>query len=267
MAELFSIRHGFNQSPGAEITIRQDAPHNLRGFVVQLAYNCGLTPSPLRELVCLVLRERPDQNNWSEYPNIDGEIQMLIDSCVWYRVYDVIERIAQFMMDTPYSYDGGKFGQELNSFFVDTGIGWKLANGQIETRGSESFENVTTRGTSALSESGFQTANKEIHESILDLSRRPEPDMSGAIHHAMAALECVSREICGERNATLGEVMKRHRELVPPPLNEVVSKAWGYASEYSRHAREGQSPTFDEAELVVGISAIMCTYLARKQRK
>lgn len=264
MVELFSKRHGFNQTSEAEITIRQDAPHNLRGFVVQLAYECGLRPSILRNIVCFVLRERPDQNNWSEFPNIDGEIQTLVDSCIWYRVYDIVEQIAQFMSQTPYTYDSEKFSREINSFFIDTGIGWKLIDGLVEIRGTEIFENVTTQVVSILDESCFKTAKNEMHESLSDLARRPDPDVSGALHHAMAALECVSREICGERNATLGDLMKRNKNFVPRPLDEVVSKSWGYASEYARHVREGQTPTFDEAELVVGISAVMCIYLLRK---
>lgn len=264
VAELFSKRHGFNQAFEAEITIRQDAPHNLRGFVVQLAYDCGLRPSALRNLVCVVLRERPDQSNWSEFPNIDGEIQTLIDSCAWYRVYDVIERVSQFMLETPYSYEANKFEQELNSFFVDTGIGWKLANGQVEARGPEFFEETLVTAGGSLVSNGFSSARKEIHESLQDLSRRPTPDITGAIQHSMAALECVAREICKNRNATLGKILSNHRGLIPQPLDQAVEKMWGFASTYARHIQEGQVVTYEEAELVVGTAAIICNYLAKK---
>lgn len=265
MNEPFSKRHGFYQPRNAEIKVRQDAPYELRGFVVQLAYNCGLRPSPLRELVCNVLRTRPDQSNWSEFPNIDGEVQTLLDTCEWFRVYDIVEKIAQHMSETPYSYDAEKFENEINEFCVDSGIGWKLVQAKLEARGSEVFEEATKNVITLLAAAGLETAQNEIHESLRDISRRPEPDVTGAIQHSMAALECVSRNICGKQNATLGEIISRHRDLVPRPLDEAVSKAWGYASEYARHTREGQIPTFEEAELVVGLSAIICTYLARKK--
>lgn len=82
--ELFSSRHGFRQASNIEISVRQDAPFELRGALVELAYSCGYGPKSLRSLVCQVLLKRPDPGNWSEYPNIDYEVRELLDSCNWY---------------------------------------------------------------------------------------------------------------------------------------------------------------------------------------
>ena len=60
--QQFSERHSFGSSP-ADITIRHDAPHELRGVIVDLAYDSGLTPHRLRTIVCRVLLTRPDENN------------------------------------------------------------------------------------------------------------------------------------------------------------------------------------------------------------
>jgi hypothetical protein len=76
-----------------EITIREDAPFEMRSVITGIAYEIGLGPSTLRDIICNVLRKRPDPSNWSEYPNIDGEVHDLIDRCEWYRVYDIIEAI------------------------------------------------------------------------------------------------------------------------------------------------------------------------------
>ncbi len=80
----------------------------------------------------------------------------------------------------------------------------------------------------------------------------------------MAALECVAREACGDAKANLGDIMKSYSDTVPRPLDEAITKAWGYASENARHVREGRGPTFEEAELVVGMVAVLARYLARK---
>lgn len=109
-----------------------------------------------------------------------------------------------------------------------------------------------------------KTAGRELHEALSDLSRRPQPDLTGAIQHAMAALECIARDACGDAKATLGEIMKKYPELIPSPLNEAISKIWGYASEMGRHLREGREPSREEAELIVGLSATCATYLANK---
>lgn len=91
----------------------------------------------------------------------------------------------------------------------------------------------------------------------------PEADLTGAIQHAMGALECVAREVCGDPKATLGEVIKQYPGTIPRPLDESIAKAWGFASEKARHIREGGTPDRKEVELVVGLAATVATYLSR----
>ena len=80
----------------------------------------------------------------------------------------------------------------------------------------------------------------------------------------MAALECVARDVAGDPKSTLGEILRKFPDLLPKPLDDSVSKAWGYASEMARHVREGRTPTRAEAELIVGLAATMSTYLVQK---
>ncbi|ACM21206.1 hypothetical protein Geob_2862 [Geotalea daltonii FRC-32] len=267
MSDLFSKRFGYRQASEAEITVREDAPHELRGVVIQVAYQCGFGPSNLRSLLCGILRKRPDTSNWSEYPNIDREVRELIDNCEWFRVYDVIEGIAQCMNETPFSYAPEKFQYEMNEYFIENGIGWKLTEAGIEIRGPATFEQTFHNAVEQLQGSGFFVAKNELKESLHDLSRRPVPDITGAIQHSMAAMECVAREACGDKKATLGDIMKRYAGLIPRPLDDAVSKAWGFASENARHLRETSNPSFDEAELIVGMSCAIASYLAKKNQQ
>lgn len=264
--ESFSKRHRFYGPTEIEISVRHDAPYEFRGVLINLAYECGYSPSSLRSLVCTILKKRPDRNNWSGYPNIDGEVHQLIDNCEWYRVYDIAEGIYASMEKEPYSYKIEKYQKELNGYLIENGIGWQLKDGRIETRGTESFEAVVDNAKNALEETRRLTANNEIHEAVLDLSRRPKPDITGAIQHSMASLECVARDVCGDQNATLGDILKRYSGLIPPPLDEAVKKAWGYASENARHIREGKEPDYEEAELLVGMCASLTTYLVKKNK-
>jgi hypothetical protein len=265
MNKPFSKRHGFRHIQSAPITVRTDAPSELRGIIIQLAYQFGFSPRTLRPLVCRALRKRPDSDNWSEYPNIDNEIHSLVDGCEWYRVYDIIEDIAGAMREAPFSFDPEQFESELNDYFAENGIGWKIAEGRLEVRGDELFEQSLHRADEELNACGFVTATNELRESLRDLSRRPEPDVTGAIQHSMAALECVARSVCGDEKATLGEILKRHRGVIPRPLDEAVAKLWGFASENARHVSEGRGPSFAEAELLVGVVASTVTYLTKKQ--
>jgi len=67
------------------------------------------------------------------------------------------------------------------------------------------------------------TARDEIHKAVIDLSRRPEADLTGAIQRAMAAPECVARDACGGDRATLDKIIKRYPELIiPNPLTTLL---------------------------------------------
>jgi hypothetical protein len=157
-----------------------------------------------------------------------------------------------------------RFESAVNEVFVEQGIGWKFADGVIQSRGDEQFEFVTATTLQGLDNGGFPTARSELREALADLSRRPEPDLTGAVQHAMGSAECMAREATGEQRLTLGEILSRYPDLLPRPLDEAISKIWGYASNTARHIREGDVVARDEAELVVGVAAAEVTYLARK---
>jgi hypothetical protein len=269
--ERFSDRLGY--APGeVEITVRHDAPYELRGIMLEIARDVGLRPSTLRDIVCRVLRKRPDPSNWSEYPNIWEEVQGLVNDCEWFRVYDIIEEIYAVLREQDDGsawpeVDGSKaaeFEEKINDYFRFVGIGWQLVDGRVEVRGPESFEVAVGTAKDVLNSIHQETASREIHEALLDLSRRPTPDLTGAVQHAMAALECVARDVCNDRKATLGAILKQHSGLIPAPLDQSVEKAWGYASNRGRHLAEGSEPDMEEAELIVGIAAAVTSYLAKK---
>jgi hypothetical protein len=218
-------------------------------------------------VLCTVLRKLPDRSNWSAYPNIWGECQDLIEGAPWYRVYDFVEALYRQLVDSGDFERAQKWVELINEYFIEAGVGWRLVDGQLESRGTEDFETSVDTARGALESAGLQTARGEIHEALRDLSRRPDPDLTGAVQHGMAALECTAREVVGDRRATLGEIIKRYPDVLPKPLDDAVTKMWGYASEVGRHIREGHTPERAEAELVVGVSAAACTYLASVVRR
>lgn len=253
----FSARHGLSR-PDAEITVRQEAPSEMRDALVSVAYQDGFKPSTLRDVLCRILYRRPGRGNWSEFPNIDGEVRDLLADCEWFEVYDFVEALAGLSRGTSASFE-----EEINRYFRIAGIGWQLVASRLEIRGTEVFEQAVRQGQQELHRQGKLTAAGELHEAIQDLSRRPSPEITGAIQHAMAALECVARDTCASKE-TLGDLIRRNPDLFPKPVDQIVEKAWGYTSNFGRHLQEGRSPDFEEAELVVGISGVLCRYLARR---
>ena len=157
-----------------------------------------------------------------------------------------------------------EYQDELNDYFRETGIGWKLEYGLIEFRGDDNFESIINNVESILHKSNLPIAKTEIREAIQDLSRRPDPDITGAIQHSLACLECVSREVAGDRSATLGDLIKKNPDIIPKPLDKAIEKIWGFSSEQGRHLKEGNAPEYNEAELLVGITSALSIYLAKK---
>lgn len=266
----FSRRHGF-EPPDAEITVRHDAPPELREVLVDIAYEAGLGPPGLRATVCRVLRVPEDRSNWSPFPNIDGEVRDHLGTCQWYEVYDIIEaiyaRFVRFDEQEPLGGDASRherFESEINRYFRRNGIGWQLREGQIQVRGPEAFETTMTDARAELRSSGRETAENEIHQALLDLSRRPEPDLTGALQHGLATLECVARDVTGDPKSTLGAILGRNKGLFPPPIDQAAERLWGFASEQGRHLREGRKPEQEEVELTVHVAAALANYLAKR---
>jgi hypothetical protein len=215
----------------------------------------------LLEIVCSVLKTQPEgtEDAW-------GQVERLMSSCEWFHVYDVIEAFYAGTVKSGgplFQAYADMYEQAMNECFEDEGVGWQLANGEIVTRGPEAFEAAVHGASGALETARRLTARAEIHKALTDLSRRPEPDLTGAVQHAMAALECVARDATGDPKATLGDILKRYPDLIPKPLDTAVEKAWGYASEMGRHIREGREPERKEVELIVGLAATVATYLSR----
>jgi len=118
-----------------------------------------------------------------------------------------------------------------------------------------------------LSKTKMKVVNQEIQEALHDLNRKPKPDITGSIQHATAAVECILRNITGDHNATLGQILKKRKDIIPPPLNILVEKAWGYASDRARHVREGVALDYSEAEFVVTQFISVANFLTKKFRK
>lgn len=260
MNRFFSDRHGY-RDPEPPITIRENAPAFLRYQVASLARDCGLSAKTIRKLVCNILLEVPDPNNWSD-TNVFDEAVTLLQNCEWYKVYDIAEAIWRSF---EYREDEQeRFEADLNRLFREKGIGWELKSPDgIVFRGEATFAIATQEAADVFASSGKHTAAGEIREALKDISRRPEPDRTGAIQHSMAALECVARDLTNSPNQNLGQII--NGLALTQPLSDAIHKLWGYASQNGRHVQEGRNASAVEAELVVSVACSVAVFLLRRQ--
>ena len=66
----------------------------------------------------------------------------------------------------------------------------------------------------------------------------------------------------GNLARTLGQIIPELK--LPKPLDSALEKLWGYTSEQGRHLREGRTPQFAEAELVITLASAVTVYLVRQ---
>ncbi len=265
MNKHFSARYGYRPT-STPITVREDAPTSLREAIVLLAMDSNMAPKELREVVCKVLLKRHDDNDWS-YGRILNEVECLLENAPWYRIYQIFEAIYEKLQNsdiyTTYSLDAAEFECRLNEFLVENGIGWELQEGKFIHRGSDVFTRITQEVPRILEENGFQHAANEIREALQDISRIPDPDVTGAVQHIMAALEATARKVTGEPKPTLGRLISELN--LPSPLDKATHKLWGYASNEARHVSEQRTIDRTEAELIVTVAGALCAFISQRE--
>ncbi len=261
----YSLRNNLRRS--TPLRYRDEATSALRTFV-------------FHALIRYIPREWERLNfvfvSAEQLPPIPGahdeqRIARLLSEAEWFLIFDILEHLDQELRDNRLGARDTPKAQEfrhlLNAFFEKEGYGHKVdEQGRIQHRGDEAFESAISNADIALAAAGSTTAREEIHKALEDLAKRPNPDLTGAIQHSMAGLECVANQAAGSNGIELGKLAKSRTDLFTPPLNDVIPKLYGFASNNGRHLTEGQDPEFAEAELTVGIAATVATYLARKMQ-
>ena len=273
----FSERQGYDL-PKA-IRFRDELPEELRIPIYDILRR-NLSPAFLLELAESIL----NPYGIDQLPRYTGALSVskeedipqliafkrLFLGCEWFRIYDIIEdafkhldfyeeEFADREEEQPRAYP---MQAALNLYFLHAGIGWRMVEGKIVTRGDDAFEN-TIHTSDALSEHR-PTAAQRLHTAIESLSKRPKPDTAGAVSDAISAIECVLTDVTGVKagqNASLSEFIKDQR-FFPGSLKKAMEGLWGYASNQgARHGKEGVEPVFVEAQFVVAVCAAISTLL------
>lgn len=276
--DRFSRREGY-AGHDSRIVYTTELPADVREkLLFVLTQDAGYSGKQLRPIFCRTLRVLATEDDAFD------QVKDLWFGAAWYELYDLLEAIHDDLkledsrVITSVDYDdvgkpepvrarnhAGAFEKELNQSMRELGVGWQMLEGKMRVRsGSDAQDDAVRTAITSLRDGGLPTAASELREAVKDLSPRPTVDLTGAVTHALGALEAATRQRAGS-NKTLGELAGANaNKLFPPPLHIAVEKVYGYASNYGRHVREGGVPTFEEAELVVGLCAAVCNYLARR---
>ena len=251
----FSERNNL-RTTNIPIVIRNDALDDFKVWLIGLAKRVNISVDTILHIVCQKTFKGED-GNWGEQYK-ENEAKDKLRDALWYYVYDVAEA---FYDSIPNSNKKQEYESELNTYFQTNGYGWKFENGQILFRGSEIEEQAFTNAVQSLSTN--QTAQSELKLALDDLSKRPTADTTGAVHHAMAAVECLCRDKFNAQSQTLGAIIQRNRSAFVRPIDDILEKLWGFASNHARHVQTGGAASEEDAELVLNLCSSLITYLSK----
>ena len=264
--ETFSQRHGLLGSD-TELLPRDAVPSHVREAIVEFASACYDAKELRRRLFDLLLVPPPTPPGVND-SQTRAEVVGALLKAYWYEVYDYLEDLYGSLRQRGQMTSANELQRKINRYFEKHGVRWKLTQTTLEIKGSDALDAISSSLDRVLGDKNLPVASAEIRAAIANLSRRPSPDITGAMQHSTAALECVVRTMTNytdhtnQKKQTLGKIISRNPKLLPTPVLEAVHKLWGYASETARHVHEGKrAPTFDEAEFVVGVASSIITFL------
>lgn len=260
MSQSFSHRHNFVKVKRDRI-LTEEIPLDVRDHILTLVLH-DMPASALANFITRTLRHNYNKHDYIDNWDYEKLSRKLVREAEWFKVIDIIENLLVYFQRNLTDAGFKQLTRDINELFLEENIGWQVDGKQVTASGGEAFRAAIPQAAGLLVACEMPDAAKEIHESLAALSRRPSPDLTGAIQHSMAAMECTARTVTGEKNRTFGEIMKRYPDLLPSPLNQAVEKAWGFASERGRHLREGELPERSEVELLVTVAAAVCTYIS-----
>ena len=263
--EIFSKRLGL-RGKAVPVSIRNDAPEEMRRLIIMIAQRVGLSDNEIRATICDTLPPDPETYEWLQQP-LDWEDEYWpINDCEWHFVYDIIEGLIRRIAAN--SKLGGEyalhFSSKTNEYLLQEGIGWEIRDGRVIARGSDAFQASIDDAVSDAADASMPDAAGALSSALNALSSRPDPDLTGAISHASAALEAVSNEVAGTNEKSLGKIIELLE--LPRPLDQAIDKMYGFASQHGRHFKEGRQPTFEDAQLVVHVASAAVTYLLARAR-
>lgn len=251
----FSERNNL-RTTNIPIVIRNDAEYSFRMWLISLAKRVGLNVRTILNIICQCTYQGEDGNWGDEFR--ENEAKEKLGNTAWYYVYDVVESLYNCIANASKKQE---YESEINAYFQTNGYGWKFENGQVLFRGNEIEEQAFTNAVQSLSTN--QTAQSELKLARDDLSKRPTADTTGAVHHAMAAVECLCRDKFNAQSQTLGAIIQRNRSAFVRPIDDILEKLWGFASNHARHVQTGGAASEEDAELVLNLCSSLITYLSK----
>lgn len=182
-------------------------------------------------------------------------------NCEWFEVYDLLEELTN----------------DRSNLLSDDAIDW--INGQLEQHnaayrfvGTEVME-VTDKSEIKGIEEGLEDAETPVRThleaSLRMLSDRETPDYRNSIKESISAVEAACRLVSGNKTATLGDALKKVKNL-HPALAKAFAQLYGYTSDAAgvRHSLIDESNiSYADAKFMLVTCSAFISYLKATTEK
>jgi len=175
--------------------------------------------------------------------------------CKWFEVYDFIQEILQ----DPGNLLDDDSRNWINSSLENHNAAYRIVGDEI-TEITDKNEIVAIE--EALRESDLP-AKQHLETALRMLSDKAKPDYRNSIKESISAVEAACRLVTDNPSATLGDALKRVKNLHPAMLG-AFSKLYGYTNDASgiRHSLIDQSPsTYGDAKFMIVACSAFISYL------
>lgn len=223
--------------------------------------------------ICIALRIRRDRlaDKLVVDYSISTIIEKLIMGCEWYQFYDVCE----VLWENPLSESNKRQHQQevtkqVNTLFREELLGFELREGKVEKVGHAFTDAKVKEVRYLLKEPEFKSADELFEKAIKAVNVRPNPDVENCVKDAVAAIESVSKILVSNAKASLEEIIGNavKKGIIPKPLDQTITRLYAYRGNEPAIAHGGieqSKVTIDEAEFVLGMSAVIIIYLVKKR--
>ncbi len=197
----------------------------------------------------------------NDYELLDDVRKYFFESS-WFEIYDFIEFAAN---NHPAQNSKIKFIKQCNILFEKENSGYRFVDDKITP--------ITDQQEIDEVQQALDIERPPIKEHLRRalelLSDKTTPDYRNSIKESISAVESLVKQVIGEKNGTLGQLLKKLKENynLPPVLESAFSKLYGYTSDKEgiRHALiEESNINFHDAKFMLVICSAFINFVEGK---
>lgn len=184
-----------------------------------------------------------------------GVLKDFFFGCKWFQVYDFVEFISTDSAEVLSS----KAREWVNQVLEEHNSAYRFVG--------EEIAEITDKNELDAIEEGLAHPDQPVREHLAAalrmLSDREQPDYRNSIKESISAVESACRLVCGDRAATLGDALKKVRNL-HPALSRGFGQLYGFTSDASgiRHSLTDEpNITYADAKFMLVACAAFASYL------